>query len=339
MTLDELEKRLAKSVPRVAVVLGDPYRVGLAVSRIKEAALEPAFASLNLDTFRAGEDDLSGIPALMRTYPMMARRRVVAIANAEGLVKARGGKALVDALGEIAKKEAIDTCCLIVHGESLDKRTLLAKAAKSEDMLIEFSRIFERDVAGWAKTIAKKYRVKLAADAADGLVQRVGTDLARLDREIEKASLFAGEGATLSAADIAAVSAGASPESIFNLTDALGERHREKALVSLWGVLEAGEEPIGVGARLYRHLRTIAEAREMLDARTPAAQIESELGVHPFVAKKVVNQARAWASAELRRAMHRLTETDFALKDGRPRGGLILEKLVLDLCRPSRGRR
>ncbi|MCZ7585739.1 MAG: LPS assembly lipoprotein LptE [Deltaproteobacteria bacterium] len=83
MTPDELRKLLAKSVAPGYIVIGTDYLVRRSVAMIREVALGGAPSDFNVDSFRAGQDDLAALRRIVRTLPMMGRRRVVLISEIE----------------------------------------------------------------------------------------------------------------------------------------------------------------------------------------------------------------------------------------------------------------
>jgi len=297
---------------------------------------------LNLDVFHAGEDDLAPIPKTARTFPMMAKRRVIVLGNCEliGEDKARN-KALAvpagfqDTLAELAK-EKIDTCCIILYGRKYDRRNAFARAAKENEALIELGRPTPQQAASWARIMAEERKKKLSAEAIGFLTQQFGADLRAIDCEIEKAALYVGtESDRIEAADIRAVMTAPKTENIFSLMDAVGEKNRAKAFYFLDGMLETGNKPLTLLSSMTGHVRKLLRAKVLLEKGMAQGEVIQTIGGNPYAAEKAIDQSKNHTTAGLKRAMLVLSETDFELKNGRVSDRIILEKMILDLCRSS----
>jgi DNA polymerase III subunit delta len=331
MTFEQLEKQLDAGIANVYLIIGpSDYLVRRYVKVIKDAALKGGFSDLNLSSFRAGRDDLASLPKIARTYPMMAKRRVIVLAESD-----RIPDEFTDVLGELAK-EKIDTSCLIVHGEKFDKRSAFAKVAKDAGTLVEIDKLNNAQVASWAVQIAKEKGKKLSEEAVAFLSQQWGSDLQAMDQEIEKAALYAGaQSDRIDASDIRAVMVAPKVERIFDLTDAIGEKNPAKAIYFLDGMLEAGNKPLQVHGALYNHVKKLFRARGFCDSGMSRQDALQAIGGHPFSAGKAYDQARRLSIGGLKNAMLTLSKTDFDLKNSRVDHRIILEKMILDLCGSS----
>ncbi|MCB9475547.1 MAG: DNA polymerase III subunit delta [Deltaproteobacteria bacterium] len=327
MTLKELEKALKSGIATVYVVIGKSYLVRQAVSRIVPAALEGGIADFNHDRYRAGQDDLHPASAQARTMPMMARRRVIEVAECESLKPDE-----LDRLGEVAAK-GIDTSCLVIHGEKIDQRSRLAKEAKKQGTLLDFAKLTEGQITAWIEKTAADRGKSIAPDAVRALTQAWGESLEKMEAEIEKATLYVGEEKDrIELDDLLEVMVAVKAERIFDLTDAVGARQRAKALYFLAGMLENGNHPIRVHSSLTTHLKKLLRANAMRDAGLSHDDVIRGVGGHPYAAKKAVEQARRYRTEELRRAVELCSKVDFELKNGRVNDRMLLEELVLELC-------
>jgi DNA polymerase III delta subunit len=64
-----------------------------------------------------------------------------------------------------------------------------------------------------------------------------------------------------------------------------------------------------------------------------AGEVQKRLGLHPFAAQKVVDQARRFDLRRLRACLDAVRRTDEALKGGLPVAPrLAIERLVLAVC-------
>jgi len=93
----------------------------------------------------------------------------------------------------------------------------------------------------------------------------------------------------------------------------------------------AREPGIRIVAMLMRHLRQLWSASELLAEGAGEKTIAREVGIHPFFARDLVQQARRLDPATFRRTHAALCQADRDLKRSPLPDALILDRLVLEL--------
>jgi DNA polymerase-3 subunit delta len=199
---------------------------------------------------------------------------------------------------------------------------------------------------------AEERGIPLAPEAAAHLVSRCGHDLALLLNELEKCAMRAGVGNVVTRAIIDDMTRRQSTETIFNLTDALGERRIAHALGLLRELMENGDAPPQIVAMLARHWRQLLQARAFMDARLPldgstlsrlpldlAAQLPKDnlatyLQVQAWQGKRLASQARNFSTPQLVAILEATLAADLAMKGIEGDGGADSKKepeLLLEL--------
>jgi DNA polymerase III delta subunit len=181
-------------------------------------------------------------------------------------------------------------------------------------------------LAAWIEREAADRGLRLAPGAATALAQRLGSRVTQgdVDRrflgrlavgELDKLALrHALDEGPLSAEDVAALVAEATPASVWALTDAVGERRSVVALDALDRLIDTTPEPVLL-AVLHRRIVELIELGDRLSGgmRLPAAAramgISSE-----FRARALAGQARLWSTDELQAALAALVDLDAMVK-------------------------
>lgn len=184
-------------------------------------------------------------------------------------------------------------------------------AAKVEN----FARLTSLEARRWLVRAAADRSVAITPAAADQLVLWCGNDLWRLDRELEKLAVRAGTdritpnlvNELVRAPDVS---------DIFQLVDALGQRRTADALRLLGRELSAGTHPLAIVALLLNHVRNLRNIQAARRRLAPTA-IARELGLHPFVVQKSVDQLKRFDSSQLSTLYRRLLEVDDTAKSAR----------------------
>ena len=293
--------------------------------------LPPGLRDLNLEVLHGDATDPADLAARCRTLPALAPRRVVLVRGAERL-SASAWSALETALAPPSES----TCLFLLLATERDRLEGPAKRFAETvpgAVALAFAPLREGDARTWLREEARRLGKRLTPEAAGLLVSLLGPDAQRLAAELEKLTLFIGEGEQVEAQTVEALVGEERVRRIFELADAVASRDLEAALHLSRRLLALGESPLALLGMLARQLRLLLRAQEGLAAGKRGADLARGLGVQAFLGPRLEAQARqaspAWAEAGLKR----LARLDAELKGGRRDEALSLDLAYLDLCR------
>lgn len=324
----EPEARIQRGeIDPVYVLAGsDPLLHQRVVGALQAALVPEAARAFNLDAFEAKAAGAQAIVNAARTLPMMGKHRLVVVRDFDAL-PADG----LTALAAYLEAPSLSSV-LVLQAHKGDGRMKLVQLAKKKGWYHELAA--PRQLVPWILDEAKARGVRIAGDAARRLADVVGGDLSRLSSALEQLSLYVGDERPISVADVDELIAETREHTVFELANAVGEGKEERALRAVAKLFDQRESSVGVAMMLARHVRQLSAVRELLDARTPRADIPRLAGVPPFAVDGLVVQARRLAPPALRRAVALLAQADLDLK-GPKKGALgeriVVEKLVRDL--------
>jgi DNA polymerase-3 subunit delta len=204
---------------------------------------------------------------------------------------------------------------------------------------VELARVDDNDAVRWAIFTAEARGVKLDADAARELVDALGADMMMVASELEKLCLYAEGKARITLGDVETMVLAAKQRSLYELTDAISQHDRTRALLLLHGLLNAsdGGEDAAIG-HLYRRARTFRQMliileKNVRDSRAIWAVLWQGFRMPPFAAEDLIRQARRYKSRrELTRALRLVARADLELRSSPANKLLVLERLVLALA-------
>ena len=204
--------------------------------------------------------------------------------------------------------------------------------------IVELGRVDESDGMRWVMEKAAQEAVKIDPDAARELVDALGADMLMVSHELEKLILFAGEKKHITLGDVETLVLAAKQRSLYELTDAISARDKNRALSVLDALLSTSEgDEAAIGhlymlARTFRQMLVILE-KNVRDARMIWQVLWQGFRVPPFAAEDIIRQARRYKSRrELTRALKLIAQADISLRSNPPSKRLVLEQLVLRLC-------
>jgi DNA polymerase-3 subunit delta len=219
--------------------------------------------------------------------------------------------------------------------------------------MVELARVEESDAIRWVTESAATRGVKFDADAARQLVDALGADMMLIASEFEKLLLYVsapmaqadgsqGDAVArnhVTLGDVETMVLAAKQRSLYELTDAISQRDRARALALLHGLLNAsdGGEDAAIGhlymlARTFRQMLIISE-KNVRDSRAIWQVLWQGFRMPPFAAEDLIRQARRYKSRrELTRAIRLVAKADLELRSSPANKLLVLERLVLDLA-------
>jgi DNA polymerase-3 subunit delta len=204
---------------------------------------------------------------------------------------------------------------------------------------VELARVSEDDAVRWVAASAETRGIRFDPDAARELADALGADMMMIASEFEKLCLYADGRSRVTLGDVETMVLAAKQRSLYELTDAISQRDRTRALLLLHGLLNAsdGGEDAAIGhlymlARTFRQMLIILE-KNVRDSRAIWAVMWQGFRMPPFAAEDLIRQARRYKSRrELTRALRLVAKADLELRSSPANKLLVLERLVLALA-------
>jgi DNA polymerase-3 subunit delta len=204
---------------------------------------------------------------------------------------------------------------------------------------VELARVTEDDAVRWVVATAEARSVKFDPDAARELVDALGADMMLVSSELEKLCLYVEGKNRITLGDVETMVLAAKQRSLYELTDAISQKDRTRALLLLHGLLNAsdGGEDAAIGhlymlARTFRQMLIILE-KNVRDSRAIWAVLWQGFRMPPFAAEDLIRQARRYKSrAALTRALRLVAKADLELRSSPANKLLVLERLILALA-------
>ena len=304
---------MAEIKPAYLIAGGDEAKVAETKRRLRARA-ESEGGPGALEVFEPlGErrgPDAEALIAAMATISLTASRRYLL---AEGV--SRWGKNDADRVAEALGAIPPDTTIALIAGEKLPAGLAKAvKAAGGEQLLFELPR--ERELPKRLVADARGLGFALDLDAARLLVDRLGPRPLRLRNELERLSLWAGDGGRVGIAELESIISDTSEEAIWALADAITEGDEAQTLRIAERLVAQGEALPRIIYSLAPRLRQALQASRQLEAGRPPKEVAGSLSMHPYAAKLLVSRVRGRSPAELERSITALADLELWSRGG-----------------------
>jgi DNA polymerase-3 subunit delta len=320
----------------------EDYLIDENVKRLMDRTLSEKERGLNLHLFRGEEHSGYEILRAAQTLPMFSRYRFVLVSEADRIDEEK--KALL--LNYI--KNPSPTTCLILHGQTIGPWKAHRSEIERVGEVKEYLRLRGKVLVSWIRRRMQEKGKGLPEETAEYLAEVVGDHLYDLENVLEKVFLSAGEKDTIEPSDIEGMASEVKASTVFDLTDAIGHQYLEKALKILEKALasrvvsfkkeeEASkrmDDPVplllSMMARQYWNILRV----KRLASRQQEGEMAKVLKMSPWNIKKLMDQGKNFSESSLREGIWKCHRADLAIKRGRGSKDLLMEKLVIDLCRP-----
>lgn len=322
----------------------EDYLIEEEIQGLLNRTLSQKERGFNFHLFNGEEHSIQEIVQTAQTLPMFSQYRFVLISEADHMDELK-----VEVLMEYIKNPS-PTTFLVLHGQTVGPLKKHRKEIEKVGKVTEYSRLKGRDLVSWMKNRMKEKGKTLSEEAANYLVEVVGDHLHDLENALEKVFLSVGEKRTIDLSDMEEITTEVKISTVFDLTDAIGRQNLEKAL----GILEKAMESKAIVFRkeeegskfgdpipfllsmMAKQYWSMLVIKQMSSHHRDAGELAKELGTSLWNIKKLMDQGKHFPEASLQEGILKCHQTDLAIKRSRGPKDLLMEKLVIDLCRPTK---
>jgi len=202
----------------------EPYYIDAIASYIEKNLLAEEEKGFNQMVLYGKEVSIDEIVGNAKRYPMMAEKQVVIVKEAQELSRT------IEKLTAYADNPQPTTVLVICYKyKKLDKRKKLYKSVQKTGVLFESKKLYENQVSDWIRTNLQGKGYSISHKAAILLTEYLGTDLSRINNELEKLRLVLPEKSEITPTDIETHIGISKDYNNFELKKAIGERNVVKA--------------------------------------------------------------------------------------------------------------
>ena len=215
----------AGNIKPIYFLMGEePYYIDKLSEYIEKNVLSEEEKGFNQTVLYGRDVSIEDIVSTAKRYPLMADRQVVIVKEAQELSRT------IDKIESYVENPMSSTVLVFCYKyKTLDKRKKVTKLLAKNGVVYESKKLYENQVGEWIKRVlaGKKYTIEPKASAM--LVEFLGTDLSKINNELEKLQIILPVGCTISAKDIEENIGFSKDYNVFELRKAIGERNQLKA--------------------------------------------------------------------------------------------------------------
>lgn len=160
-------------------------------------------------------------------------------------------------------------------------------------------------------------------------LNKVGTDMENITKELEKLFCYAIDRDKLTREDIDAVCTTQITNHIFEMVNAVAAKRQRRALDLYYDLLALKEPPMRILFLLIREYRMLFQVKALMQQGCGKKEIAARAGIHPFAAGRYMEQAKKFRLEELRDVMEEGADTEERVKTGFLTDSLAVELFLV----------
>ncbi len=294
---------------------------------IEDNVLDEAEKGFNQMVLYGRDVSIDDIVSNAKRYPMMAERQVVIVKEAQDLSRT------IEKLAQYVDNPQPSTVLVINYKyKKLDKRKALYKAINKVGVVFESKKLYENQVADWIRRVLSGQNYNISPKASQMLVEFLGTDLSKIDNELNKLKIVLPEGTQITPEHIEENIGISKDFNNFELRKAVGERNVLKAhQIAKYFADNPKDNPMVVTvALLFNFFSQLLHLHGMSD-KSPRS-VASALKVNPYFVNEYLTAARNYPMRKVSSVIGLLREFDVKSKgvgaNALPQGDMLKELLV-----------
>lgn len=204
----------------------EDFYINKVIDYAEHHILNEAEAGFNLTVFYGKDANWPDVVNACCRYPMFAERQVVLLKEAQHMKD-------LEKLEHYISKPLASTIFIISHKEKkLDGRTALARTLKDKPgiEILTTKKLRDNQLSEWTSELVLSKGFTLSQKALVLIVENIGNDLSRIEKEIEKLSVNLGERKNITEDDIEKYVGISKEYNMFELQDAFGKKDLSKAI-------------------------------------------------------------------------------------------------------------
>jgi DNA polymerase III subunit delta len=307
--LELIKEAKAKNFKPIYLLHGEEALfIDMISDAILENALEEHERDFNLTTAYGKDSEAVQLINEAKSYPTMAERRVVILREAQAFDK-------IAELEPYFVQPNPQTIFVICYKyKTLDARSTLYKAIAKNGVVFKSEKIKDYKMVDFIKSLAKNMGYNLSDKAAIMLFEFLGTDLSKIQGELDKLSILVEKGSQINEVHIEENIGISKDYNMFELVNAVAARDVPKAfqIVSYFDANPKNGPLVVVVASLFGFFATLMRMHFMQGL--PDAEVAKRIGMHPYALSQKKPALRVYNPKKISANVATLYEYDLKSK-------------------------
>lgn len=305
----------------------EPYYIDRIAGFIEEQVLTEEEKGFNQMILYGRDVTIDAIVAHAKRYPMMAERQVVIVKEAQELSRT------IENLSDYVENPQPATVLVLCYKyKTIDKRKKLYKTLLKNSIIYESKKLYENQVVEWIRQVLSGKHYRISYKASQMLVEFLGTDLSKINNELEKLQLILPGGSEITPEAIEENIGISKDYNNFELRKAIGERNVVKAarIINYFSQNPKDNPLVVTLSLLYNFFSQLLKYHGLQDHSS--RNVASKLGINPYFVSEYQAAAKHYPMKKASKIISYLRDIDVKSKgvgaNALPQSDLLKELLV-----------
>lgn len=324
LTLDIKSKKLK---PIYFLMGEEPYYIDKISEFIEANVLTEEERGFNQMVLYGRDVTVDDIVSNAKRYPMMADYQVIIVKEAQDLSRN------IEKLAEYANQPQPSTILVLNYKyKTIDKRKTLYKTLQKSGVIYESKKLYENQVGEWIRRVLSTQEYGISPKAAQMLVEFLGTDLSKINNELDKLKIILPKGTQITPEHIEENIGISKDYNNFELRKAIGERNVVKAhqIINYFSENPKDNPMIVTVSLLFNFFSQLLQFHGLND-KSPR-NVASALKINPYFVNEYVDASRNYPMKNVSAIIGVLRDFDVKSKgvgaNAVSQGDLLKEMLV-----------
>lgn len=291
-------------------LMGDePYYIDAIATYIEKNVLSEEEKGFNQMVLYGRDVTIDDIVSNAKRYPMMAEKQVVLVKEAQDLSRT------IDKLEAYAANPQPTTILVICYKyKKLDKRKKLYKTIEKSGVLFESKKLYDNQVPDWIRRVLSGKKYTINPKAAQMLVEFLGTDLGKINNELDKLQLVLPEGSEITPIHIEENIGISKDYNNFELRKSVGERDILKAnrIINYFAQNPKDNPTVVTVSLLYNFFSQLLQYHALTDKSQ--FSVAKALKINPFFVKEYQAAGKNYPMRKVSQVVALLRDADLKSK-------------------------
>ena len=306
----------------------EEYFIDKVLHYAEHSILSESEASFNLSVFYGRDANWADVMNACRRYPMFSERQVVLLKEAQFMRD-------IDKLEPYVESPLSSTILVIGYKDKkVDGRTRFAKVLKEKGVMITTKKMYDNQLPDWTQEMVASKGLTITPKAVALLVDHIGNDLSRIEKEIDKITVNLGTRTSINEDDIENFVGVSKEFNVFELQSALGAKDLPKA-IRIIQYFEANPKAAPIQLILPSLYGFFSKVFMIFGAGIQDEKaIASAIGVHPFFMKDYMRAAKVYDYAGVEKVLlllHQYNLKSIGIGNTGAGDGALMKEMVMKM--------
>ena len=287
---------------------------------------EDDIVNYNLDN-----DTISSVLVEASTVSMFSNKKMIICENSSFLT---ASKSLSDSetleLSNYLENPFDDVIIVfVVKDEKLDQRKKITKLVSKVSKVYDCNKIESYRLSNYIKDYIISKGYSISSSSIDLIISKVGYELSNIIKELDKMFIYKLDDKKITKEDVLDVITNNIENNIFELTNAIVNKEKDKVISIYNDLIKSGEDPIKLIVTISNQFRLMLQVKIMRNSGYSEKEIVSILKEHPY--RISIAMKSNYNVNDIKKILLKLSSLDYDIVKGNKDKFFGFEMFLLDL--------